>query len=224
VHAPELIESGGHHAAYSTALAETSHKDNIKIPAKYSKTYGSFNQSQKEMLNYVLFHKLLAAVLVRNEEVAADIVPAVDADQQPVPGVEADQQLTPAADEHTTYKMIFPLPYTEDWYLFVTQCNRFPAGWRSTFLSNKVLVTREELATQLLVKLGMELSLKNLVRVVTDLQWKCFGAVCLYSADGFTRRTVVGCDSKGGPRRDFVRLRGVEGGTALSAQVQLSIT
>ena len=92
-------------------------------------------------------------------------------------------QPAPAVDKHTTYKLRLPLPYTDNWYLFPTVGTRFPAGWRQTFLSKQVLVTREEFATLLLVKLGMDLTRQNLVRVVTDLEWKCFGSACLQDSE-----------------------------------------
>ncbi len=119
-------------------------------------------------------------------------------------------------ETHTTYKLLHALPYTDDWYQLPIVRGQFPRLWRSTFLSDTVIVTREELATKLLVKLGMELSLQNLVFVVTELEWKCFGAACLKTADG-VRRKVVGVQSK---RRDFMRLRGTVENTALSVQVR----
>ena len=82
----------------------------------------------------------------------------------------------------------------------------------------QVLVTREELATKLLVKLGMELSPANLVRVVTGLRWECYGAASLITHDGI-KRTVVGCGKSADERRDFVRLKGTVQETALSVQV-----
>ena len=85
--------------------------------------------------------------------------------------------------------------------------------------NTKVLVSREEVAVMLMVKVGMELSPGNFVRVVKDLHWQCFGACSLITHDG-AKRTVVGCAKHGDPRRDFIRVKGKVGeDTALSVQV-----
>ena len=67
VHASELVQSGGHQAAYSTAVAETAHKGTIKAAAKFARTYASYNESQEGMLNYVLFDILWSAVIEHNK-------------------------------------------------------------------------------------------------------------------------------------------------------------
>ena len=83
-------------------------------------------------------------------------------------------------------------------------------------------MTREELVTRLMVKIGMELSPENLVRVVRDLRWESFGACVLITPDGY-KRTVVGCGKPGDGRRDFIRLQGEVDNTALSVQVRLIV-
>ena len=211
LHASELVQCGGHHAAYSTALGEMSHKHNIKKAAKFSRTYFSHNESQVGMLNYVLYDTLWSGVHKLN-----------NLRRQP------QSRVTAITSGTTVYKMLSPLPYTDDWYDLQIVRGRFPRSWRHTFLSEKVLVTREELANIFLTKMGMRLTLPNLVSVVTSLQWKCFGAALLKCSNGVSRK-VVGVSRTGTNRRDFVRLSRTGGGnaaggvqvdnTALSAQV-----
>ena len=51
VHAPELVQTGGHHAAYSASSNEMSHKFNIKDASKFSRTCASLNETHKGMLS-----------------------------------------------------------------------------------------------------------------------------------------------------------------------------
>ena len=87
----------------------------------------------------------------------------------------------------------------------------------------KVLVTREELAVRLMVKIDMEKTDQNLVRVVNALRWESFGACTLITTDR-ARRTVVGIGKRGDARRDFIRLDGLDKyNTALSVQVRIIV-
>ena len=202
VHASELVQSGGHQAAYSTAVGETAHKGTIKAAAKFARTYASYNESQEGMLNYVLFDILWSAVIEHNKDQTS--VPA-----QRVPTTNADG---------TSYRMLYPLPYTDDWYGLKIVRRRFPHLWRHQFFSKSVLVTREELANMLLTKMNMPLIHANLLSIVTLLRWKCFGAVSLRCPNGVRRKVVGVC--RGSNRRDFVRLQDDDtADTALSAQV-----
>ena len=101
VHAPELVECGGHHGAYSTSVVETSHKYNIKIPVKFAKTYGSHNKSQDDMLRYVLFEILCLEVIELNE------------DNRGMSDEPVDDR---PKETHLTYKLSVPLKYTRDWF------------------------------------------------------------------------------------------------------------
>ena len=114
--------------------------------------------------------------------------------------------------------MLYPLPYTDDWYGLKIVRRRFPHLWRHQFFSKRVLVTREELANMLLTKMNMPLIHANLLSIVTLLRWKCFGAVSLQCSNGVRRKVVGVC--RGSTRRDFVRLQDDDtADTALSAQV-----
>ena len=201
VHASELVQCGGHHAAYSTALAEMSHKHNIKKAAKFARTCASHNESQLGMLNYVLYDTLWRGVHELNN---------VTTQPQTV--------VTVITSTATVYKMLLPLPYTDDWYDLQIVRGRFPRLWRHSFLSEKVLVTREELANIFLTKMGMPLTVPNLVSVITSLQWKCFGAAQLKYSNGVSRK-VVGVSRTGTNRHDFVRLSRTGGNTPVGVQV-----
>ena len=51
-HYPELIMRGGHAAAFCSFLAEASHRFNIKLAARFARTYASMNISQGKMLEW----------------------------------------------------------------------------------------------------------------------------------------------------------------------------
>ena len=189
VHAPELVECGGHHAAYNAALVETSHKFNIKDASKYSKTYASHNETHGGMLKYCLYQRLWREVIRRNNE-----------GQPPAPtsDLSADDEMV------TSYQLSHPLPYTQGWSEI--ERPRVTIVWRSTFISRRVLITREELLTLLLRKLDMDTSLRNLNLLVKQLRFECFGVATLKSPDA-VKRKVVGVGPASSTRRDFVRLR-----------------
>ena len=39
MHATELVEQGGHHGATCTTVSESGHRFNLKMPAKFARTY-----------------------------------------------------------------------------------------------------------------------------------------------------------------------------------------
>lgn len=198
MHARELVETGGHHAAYNTATAEAAHPGVIKTAAQFSQTRASLNETHEHMLAYVCWQRLWKAVIERSEATVA----------QPQPRVRAFEPLTLA------------LAYTEDWPRTKFYRGLPPAEWKSTFISQHVLVTREELVSFLLHKLGIDDSRENFQSLVTNLRWQCYGAWCQRTADG--RRAFVGLNPKSS-RRDFVRLRGTEADTALTGSLQMFV-
>lgn len=54
-HVPEHVRRGGHFAAYCTFLAEVSHKEYIKLSAAFAATKASHNETQENMLDWVLW-------------------------------------------------------------------------------------------------------------------------------------------------------------------------
>ena len=52
LHCTELMMRGGHSTAFCSFLAEVSHKTNIKLAARFSRTYASINVSQHHMLQW----------------------------------------------------------------------------------------------------------------------------------------------------------------------------
>ena len=194
MHARELVESGGHHGAYNTATAEATHPGVIKSASKFSQTLASHNETHEGMLAYVCWQKLWKAAIERNEE-----------------GLRRPARLQP-----TREPLSIPLPYTEHWSDTVFTRGQPPRYWKSTFLSKDVLITREELVTLLLHKVGS----LHFMAAVQSLQWQCYGAWSQHTPDG--KRTFVGL-SKDSSRRDFVRLRGLENNTALTVAIQMFV-
>ena len=100
----------------------------------------------------------------------------------------------------------------------VPQANgRPPPTWGATFLSEKVLLTRNELLTLLRTKLRMAQTWTNIVRLAKTVDLKCFGVAVLLADK--SRRKVVGTSETSPARRDFVRLKGSVDNTVLSVQV-----
>ena len=126
-HARENVECGGHHGAFTTAVVEVAHKDTIKAPAKFAKTYGSYNKSYDGMFHYVLFETLCASVIALDKEIIAA-------------GRPRPLAVAPTEKTHLRYKLWIPLPYTDDWSDVPIRGAQFPANWRSRFLSKKVIV------------------------------------------------------------------------------------
>ena len=112
------------------------------------------------------------------------------------------------------------LSYTDDWQDMQFD-GSLPVMWRTTFLSKKVLISREELLVLLRTKLQMDPTLSNLQRILKNLHIQCFGTLTTPITPGepSKRRKLVGIDST--HRRDFVRVRGSENNTALACQVRV---
>ena len=198
MHARELVETGGHHAAYNTATAEAAHPGVIKTAARFSQTKASLNETHENMLAYVCWQTLWKAAIDLNE---ANVV-------------------RPPTRTRPFGPLTLPLAYTNDWS--ETQFLRGipPRNWKSTFISKHVPITREELVLFLIDKLGIDNSRENFKSVVKNLHLQCFGCWAQQTADG--KRTFVALDPKS-HRRDFVRLQGSEANTALTVELQMFV-
>ena len=211
-HARELVECGGHHAAYCTSVVESSHKQNIKMASLYSRTYANYNTSQHDMFRWVLREVLWDAVDVLHQKRQA--TPPSDASSSSETTVQEASETT----DTCAYKLYGPHECSTGWSHQVTFDSRgrtTPPNWKTTFLSSKVLVTREELLVLVLKKLGLPLTNPNLSKIVKELEFQCYGRLSMKISG--TQRNVVGIDTSG--RRDFMRLKGEANGTALSVQV-----
>lgn len=109
---------------------------------------------------------------------------------------------------------IKPLPYCEDWSSLQCGQNRIPHSWGSVFISERVLITRSELLQLLCIKLEMQSTRLNHMKLVKGLTVQCYG--CARVGD---HRTFVGITCTSQPRRDYVQVRGSENNTCLALQV-----
>ena len=214
MHFSELVQIFGHHGGCCTCIAESGHKMDIKMSAKFARTYGDKNHTQDDMLQYVQRQELWSEVLLlvdKENGIQADAIQAASACADDRAGTLLSPNII-----KTLHKLREPLPYSASWSDMPAPVRGRPAPtWGSTFLSDRVLVTRNELLTLLRSTLLMQSTWNNILRLA-NLDWDFFGAVQLQSDDKL--RKIVGV-SKGARRRDFVRLQGSENNTALSAQV-----
>jgi len=205
-HARELVERGGHHGAFCTSVAESSHKHNIKLASLYARAFENHNTTQEHMLVWVLRQLLWDAVQNIHEIEQGDVPASLS-------------QGSEGSAEQASHKVTGPLNYTNGWtddVVFDRRGRTTPRNWLSAFLSRKVLVTRQELISLLLLKLAMDYNVRNVERIVQGLKIRCYGTITMESACG-TRRKIVGINHAG--RRDFMRLRGDFDDTTLSVQV-----
>ena len=199
-HAAELVMQGGHHLAFCSSVAEVSHKLFIKLAALFARTYASHNVTESKMLEWVCWQRLFLAVV---EFYLATL------DQT------RKTQCRPRSTFQREDTLLDPLPF-DGWSRVVCDDTRTPRAWGATFLSKRVLITRDELLTLMRTKLEMQPSLTNNVRLLKELHWEFYGTYCTHR--GRSRR-YVGMSSRSPSRRDIVRLRGDEGGTVYAAQV-----
>ena len=220
VHARELVERGGHHGAYCTNACEAGHKKYIKLASKTSRTFADHNKTQNHMLEHVLRRRLWSAVIDLNEKRSNPLT----ASDEPASS-SSDSSFPPPANEsiidldrnkiHYDGIPLLPLDYADDWSTQKFTHGQTQHVWGGTIISNKVLLTRDEILTLLRTKLEMPATLFSNVRLASQLEWQCYGAYkMLISGDKY--RKFVGIS---GSRRDFVRLRGQENGTVFSAQL-----
>jgi len=186
MHAAELVKQGGHHGATCTTVAESGHRYNLKMPAKFARTYLSCNSSQDGMLRWMLENKLLTSVI------ALDTKLTKQAEESEVLESEGDEKV---------FKLRTPLDLVNDWRTLSCR-GRTPVAWGRQFLSKDVLVSRDELVSLLRVKLNLDRTWSEMVKLTTKLHWECFGSIHWESP----RRSIVGVSQTSRHRRDFVRL------------------
>ena len=203
-HAQELVETYGHHGAACTCVAEAAHKHTIKSASRYVRTYGDRNRSQEGMLTWVQRDLLWSTVLEINDR--DNTTPTTESSSNP-------------GDNNTpTHKLQEPLRLTDGWSSMLRVGVRPPPVWAATFLSKRVLITREELVILLRTKLQMDPTWEN-ITLLARLQWECFGCVLIGDTISGLRK-VVGISSVSPKRRDFVRLNTPEDeDTVYSVQV-----
>ena len=203
MHASDLVKTFGHHGACCTCAGEAAHRMDIKHPGQRARVYADKNATQASMLERVHDDELWSAVVDKNSE--DDQVDARDAEESTPPPV-------PFCELHED------LHFADTWFEMVPNARgRPPPMWGSTFLSSKVLLTRNELLTLLRSKLEMQPTWHNINRLARETKIQCFGMTTL-SIDG-TKRRIVGTSTSRPARRDFVRLNGTVNDTALSVQV-----
>lgn len=198
MHAPELVKQGGHHGATCTTTSEAGHRYNLKMPAKFARTYLSRNSSQDGMLMWMLENKLLTSVIALDNKLTK---------------AEASEVLE-SEDDGKVFKLRTPLHLTDDWQTLSCR-RRTPVAWGRQLLSKDVLVSRDELISLLRVKLYLDRTWTETIKLTTKLRWEFFGSMHWE----YPRRSIVGVSKTSQNRRDFVRLRGYEDDTALSGEV-----
>jgi len=211
LHFAELAMRGGHFAAFCTFLAEVSHKDNIKLAATLSRTEGSHNSSQQHMLDWYLLQQVYSAVIELGKSVA---------DVGELSDNEEDSPVVADDEDPFIQDIRYELKYAHGWSTLLAAQVSWP--WLSTFLSKQVRLTRSEFLRLLGFKLQMDPVIHSrdfYHKMLTSLTFR-FGGV-LQMKNSMCSRKYVGIDNSG--RRDFVRLRGTNDHTCLSAQVHLSL-
>ena len=206
LHFTELVMRGGHCAAFCTFLAEVSHKDNIKLAATLSRTEASRNSSQQYMLDWYLLQQVYSEVIQHGKRVP-------DAGE-----LSESKEDSPAVadDEPMSQEIRYELNYAYHWSTL--QAAQVRSAWLSTFLSKKVRMTRSEFLRLVSIKLEMYPVVHSrgfYHKILTSLTFR-FGGV-LHMKNNMYSRKYVGIDNS--VRRDFVRVRGRDGDTCLSAQV-----
>lgn len=210
---------GGHAQAHCTAAVEAGHKLFIKKAANFSSTLASRNRSQDGMLTWVLRRQTY-------EEVIAIAKKEEDEDQ---PYASSDSVVSDR-DERTPNpfmfkKLVEPLKYTTNWStvrLGPRGRERVPTTWGDTFISNRVRLTRHEFLDLVCRKLQLQSGPVNMVRVLKNLQYNCFGA--LQTCIDNTNRIFVGIRPATPRRQDFVRINGEpENNTCLSARILMFV-
>ena len=209
-HTPELVMQGGHHLAFCSSMGEVSHKFNIKLAARFSRIYACHNLTESKMLEWVCWQHLFNAVTATDTHAV----------NQPSDTTLHGSRTTVRFCQRDNL-LGNPLPFTE-WSQVQCDADRTPRTWGATLLSNRVLITRDELLTLMRTKLQMEPTLTNNVRLLNELQWEFYGTYSVYR-DGRMRR-YVGISSTAPRRRDIVRLRGSENGTVYASQVENTYT
>ena len=202
MHATELVKQGGHHGATCTTVSEAGHRFNLKMPAKFARTYLSRNSSQVGMLRWTLENKLMTSAIALDKKLSQDEPPGV---------LESE-------DDDKVFALRTPLHFADDWTTLSCR-SRTPVAWGRVFLSKDVLISRDELIALLRVKLNRDNTWTETINLTTKLRWECFGSIHWESP----RRSIVGVSNASHKRRDFVRIEGYENGTALGGEVIITL-
>lgn len=225
IHATELVKTYGHHGACCTCVGEAGHKEDVKNAGKFARTYGDHNQTQDGMLAYVQRQQLWESVIEldvqqRDDQQSSTEGEGEAADEEPALNNVA-AQVVGANCSNILHKLCEPLDaFTRGWSDMVPVDGRPPRRWGARFLSNRVLITRNELLTLMRTKLELIPNWANIILLATQLNWRCYGVAEL-DGDESKHRKIVGTSRMSKQRRDFVRLGGTDpvDGAALSAQV-----
>lgn len=215
VHAPELVETGGHHAAFCTAVSEVTHKVSLKRAAQFARTMASKNASQENMLDWVQRHEIYDCIQGIHNAITTKHVSSSNSPTQ--------NGSSSTEEGGRRYKFWTPLRYCDNWQELDHRGNSFPPRWYSKFLSRDVMITREELLHLLRTKLGMNPTRSNLEKIRKHLFLRCYGAITINTPHDGVSRKISGFARTEHGRRDFVQLSGTESGTALAAQVRIRV-
>ena len=130
VHARELVETGGHHGAYCSSVAEAVHKNAIKRAAQFSRTLGSKNDTHENMLGWVLRHQMYD-----------DVEKLHDRSTSPQ-GRRHSSSSNGEDEDERQHKLWTPLDYCRDWQeLRSSQAtNVISARWGSTCVRIRVIM------------------------------------------------------------------------------------
>ena len=210
---------GGHAQAHCTAAVEAGHKLYIKKAAIFSRTFASHNDSQDEMLTWVLRRQTYDEVIAiakreQNKDHHYGFSDSADA---------ACDNRTPTHNPLMFKRLVQPLQYTTDWSAVrMGPRQRIPTVWGDTLISNRVRLTRHEFLDLVCRNLGWESGQLNMVRVLQNLRYNCFGS--LETCVDNTNRIFVGIRSTTPRRQDFVRIKGKpENNTCLSARILMFV-
>ena len=207
LHFPEIVARAGHHAGSCTFLAEVSHKDFIKTASKLGRTYGSRNRSEVEMLQWSLRDKLYVAAIRKSKRSTSFNIS------------ESESETT---DDSIEREFTNPVSFLHAGGVLYNKNRMLAKPWENTMISKRVRVVRRELLTLVCAKLSMSDTRENRTKLTKLLTWECYGV--LNESRVGLRRKFVGLSDHFPNRRDFVRIKGSENNTCLTAELIMFVT
>ena len=201
MHVVEQLMRGGHFAAFCSFLAEVGHKDFIKKAATLSRTEASYNASQDNMLTWVLWQSIFTAVIDLISE-STDTDPPAHHPNSQDGGSDTNDSDNNTQGVQVKIKELCQLAYMDTWSQIGDPPDKV---WLDTFISKRVRVTPKVLLSLMCRKLGMPVTQDNRKDLLTQLQWRCYGA--LSETRRRIKRKFVGISSLSRNRRDFVRIQ-----------------
>ena len=198
-----MIVRAGHHGAYCTAAAETSHISFNKRAATFTKTESSLNRSEENMFEWNLRQQTYDAVR-QFHDVSAPMGG---------PNVRASSD-----DETLAFSLLEPLAI-DGW----ESNGGVPNSWKNNFVGRNVRLTRNELLHLLGNKLRITGSERRLLKFddsvllqLIKLKWEFYGVLTTPDPP----RKIVATAPRTS-RRDFVRFEDdlATRGTCLSGQL-----